>query len=306
MQRLITVLLATYNGEKYLRQQLDSIFNQTYQNVKVFARDDGSKDSTVEILEEYSKKYNLVYVKGENIGAFENFLELIKIAPESPVYAYCDQDDVWIPEKLEIAERAISKAEINGKPTIYIHANYSVNNNLNVIDQPNVSGFSEANNLALAIVRNICQGSACVFNSALMSEIRKRPSDFIIQHDWWTYSVCVAIGGNIIADPRPLILYRQHDNNVLGSHIGLINRMRRRFKMIFQKSDHNRVKLCKAILANYSDELNQQSIKVLSCVADYQISFGNWMKLLFDKEFYHNATKEYKLSFFVAILTRTV
>jgi len=306
MKPLITVLLATYNGEKYLREQLDSIFSQTYQNIKVFARDDGSSDGTLAILEEYSKTHNLKYVKGENLGAFQNFLEIIKIAPDSDIYAYSDQDDVWVPEKLEIAEKAISEAAINNKPTIFIHSNYSVNNNLEIIDQPNVSGFSEANNLALAIVRNICQGSACVFNDKLMSEIRKRPDEFVIQHDWWTYLVCVAIGGNVIAEPKPLILYRQHGNNVLGSHIGVMFRLRRRFKMIFERSDHNRVRLCKEILKCYPEKLSEKSTRILTRVASYQSSFIDWMKFLFDRDFYHNVTVEYKISFFFAILTRTV
>ena len=302
----VTILLATYNGEKYLRQQLDSIFGQTYKNISVFARDDGSKDGTCEILQEYSEKFDLQYVKGNNIGAFANFLELIQIAPDSDYYAYSDQDDVWVKDKIKVAVSQLESEAGKSEPAMFIHSNYAVNNALEVIDQPHTEGFSEANNLALGIVRNICQGSACVLNRSLMNEVKKIPKETICQHDWWTYLVCLSLGGRVIADRRPLILYRQHGNNVLGAHVGVIFRLKRRFKMIFEESDHSRQKLSEVILKTYGRQIPPKNRKILKEVADYRKSLGKWMKFLFDPQFYKHAGWEYKISFFGAIITRTV
>lgn len=305
-KKKVTILLATYNGEKYLRQQLDSIYGQTYKNISVLVRDDGSKDGTCDILKEYSEKYGLQYVKGRNIGAFANFLELIRMAPDSDYYAYSDQDDVWVKDKIQIAVSQLENKIDESTPGMFIHSNYTVNNALEVIDQPHTEGLSEANNLALGIVRNICQGSACVLNRSLMDEVKKIPEGTICQHDWWTYLVCLSLSGRVIADRRPLILYRQHGDNVLGAHVGVFYRLKRRFKMIFEKSNHSRQHLCKLLLELYGKEIPSENEKILEEVVDYRKNISKWITFLFDPKFYRYSTLEYKISFFGAILTRTV
>ncbi len=93
----IVVLMSTYNGEKYIREQLDSIFNQEGIDVKVVVRDDGSKDTTHAILDEYKKTHELVWYTGENLKSARSFMDLIYQAPESDYYAFADQDDYWDP-----------------------------------------------------------------------------------------------------------------------------------------------------------------------------------------------------------------
>ena len=105
----VVVLISTYNGEEYLCHQIDTILNQTWENLELFVRDDGSKDSTLDILEEYSTKYsNVTYVKGKNVGSNQSFLEMLKIAPEADYYSLADQDDDWMPEKIA---RAVEKIQ---------------------------------------------------------------------------------------------------------------------------------------------------------------------------------------------------
>ena len=113
MERVI-VLMSTYNGEKYLRNQIESLLRQVDVEIEILVRDDGSKDGTLGILEEYknSREYSgkLSYYVGPNVGPAKSFLDLIKHAPEAEYYALCDQDDTWLPDKLKIAVEAIVKA----------------------------------------------------------------------------------------------------------------------------------------------------------------------------------------------------
>ena len=124
----ICVLLSTYNGEKYLREQLDSLVCQENVELKILIRDDGSKDSTLQILKEYSKKdARITYFVGNNVGPAQSFFDLIIKSPDADYYAFCDQDDVWDKDKLEIAVGFLEK-EDNSKPNMY----YS---NLRIVDQ---------------------------------------------------------------------------------------------------------------------------------------------------------------------------
>ena len=108
----VAVVLSTYNGEKYVKEQLDSILKQTYKNVEIIVRDDGSKDSTVEIIKEYQEKHkNIKLVVGENLGFIKSFFELLKIA-EADYYSYADQDDIWVKNKIELAVVVSSPEEL--------------------------------------------------------------------------------------------------------------------------------------------------------------------------------------------------
>ena len=99
----IAVLMSAYNGEKYISQQIDSVLTQTYPEVELYVRDDGSTDQTCRILEQYESEGKLHLLKGQNKGFARSFFLLLRKAPEAEYYAWCDQDDVWRSEKLERA-----------------------------------------------------------------------------------------------------------------------------------------------------------------------------------------------------------
>ena len=117
----VQVLMSTYNGEKYIREQLNSIINQTYPSIKILVRDDGSSDGTIEILEEYAAKYdNMAYYAGKNLGVIQSFLQLLKDSDDSSAYyAFSDQDDVWLPEKIEKAVEMIENNKEVEQPILY-------------------------------------------------------------------------------------------------------------------------------------------------------------------------------------------
>ncbi|HOV15546.1 MAG TPA: glycosyltransferase, partial [Spirochaetota bacterium] len=114
----INILMSTYNGEKYLKEQLDSLLNQTYKNIKIYIRDDGSSDNTLNILKEYNKENKINLFVGENIGFVKSFFWLIKNSDNADYYSFSDQDDVWFPGKLEKAINLLNKYD-SQIPTLY-------------------------------------------------------------------------------------------------------------------------------------------------------------------------------------------
>ena len=131
MNRRILVLVSTYNGERYLSQQLDSILNQKGVNVSVLVRDDGSSDNTIRILEDYEKRnQNLHYYQGTNVGPIMSFFDLLNQAKGYEYYAFCDQDDVWDDDKLSSAILLLDK-EPDSLPVLYCSNLKVVDENLN-------------------------------------------------------------------------------------------------------------------------------------------------------------------------------
>lgn len=115
----VVILMSTYNGEKYIEEQLESLLNQTYSDIKIFIRDDGSKDRTKEIIKQFlQKSKNIFLIEGENIGFINSFFELLNISDTADYYAYCDQDDVWMEDKIERAVKFLEKSDSN-KPVLY-------------------------------------------------------------------------------------------------------------------------------------------------------------------------------------------
>lgn len=111
MEKKVAVLLSTYNGEKYLEEQLNSLCNQTYSNLEIVIRDDGSSDGTCDLIKKYQQKHNNIkFEEGTNLGFIKSFFCLLELA-DADYYAYCDQDDIWLENKVELAVQALNKAD---------------------------------------------------------------------------------------------------------------------------------------------------------------------------------------------------
>lgn len=219
MKRVI-VLMPTYNGEKYIVEQLDSIINQKGDfTLDVLIRDDGSKDNTVNILKQYIEVHeNIRLIEGTNIGSNQSFFELIKIAGDYDYYCLSDQDDVWLPKKIETAIEWLEKENSN-IPLLYGCSSTLVDVNLNEVGRLNsVHKISFYN----AMIQNICPGHNAVFNKKtrelLMIEFDVSK---IMVHDYWIYLVVSAFG-KVMFNPISFTLYRQHGNNQIGYRKGKI------------------------------------------------------------------------------------
>ncbi len=221
---MVEILLSTYNGSKFLKEFIDSLFSQTYKDWILTVRDDGSKDNTTEITENISAKYpgkiNLIKDELGNLGTCKSFLTLLKQA-KADYIMFADQDDVWLPDKIE---KTISKMfEVERKyaktTPILIHTDLIVvDEKLNTI----ASSFwryqgqnPEYKSLNYLLVQNNVTGCTIMVNKALKDLVVQIP-DKAIMHDWWLALVASAFGV-IEYIPDQTILYRQHQSQNTGA-----------------------------------------------------------------------------------------
>lgn len=221
LKEKIAVLLSAYNGEMYIKEQLDSILKQKLQNVdlQVYIRDDGSKDKTVFILRDYCRKNKNVHlIEGNNVGYVGSFLSLIKLMIENPevyeYYAFSDQDDYWDEDKLQVAINSIKKT-CSCKPVLYSAVSRIVNENLAFVrnskfPKRKITFFNTA-------IQTCTAGHTYVFNRELLKKVSPKLDDNkIYGHDSYFTNIA-AIYGDIIVDSQPHASYRQHTNNQLGT-----------------------------------------------------------------------------------------
>jgi len=220
---MIAILMATLNGERFLREQLDSIEAQTVKGWTLWVSDDGSTDRTKEILDSYRDRWavgKLFVVEGPRNGSTANFLSLIhnnSIAAD--YYAYCDQDDIWDKDKLRQASESLAESG-NLKCAIYC-------SRTRIIDetgrQLGISPlFRRPPSFNNSLVQNIAGGNTMVLNNATRDLLIKTTNDLgIVGHDWWTYIMVTGSGGVVHYDQHPTVSYRRHSANLMGSNIGL-------------------------------------------------------------------------------------
>lgn len=229
---LVVVVLSTFNGERYLGEQIESLYSQTHGNIEIVVRDDGSSDGTKQLLERLERGNNNVSVHfGHNVGVVSSFLDLLSRVPaRADFVALCDQDDSWGPDKLERALEVLSRVNLRD-PAMYCGAVEVVDVQLNHIRVDRLA--KKQVSLANALVQNIAIGCTTVINRAALKLINSKnvAADQIGMHDWWIYQVVSAFG-QVVFDDTPKILYRQHGGNVVGYASGLrfwLNRFKRQF-----------------------------------------------------------------------------
>lgn len=226
---LVAVLMCTYNGQAFLAEQLDSIAGQTYGNWTVVVSDDGSQDSTLDLLDTYRQRWGeqrLALRTGPGKGFAANFLALTcQTELQADFYAFCDQDDMWQADKLQRALRWLDTVPAG------VAAMYCSRTEL-VDDAGSHLGFSPLFTrqplFANALVQSVGGGNTMVFNQAAMALLREAGENVdIVSHDWWLYQVVTGCGGQVFYDAVPSILYRQHEENVVGSNSSWSDRLAR-------------------------------------------------------------------------------
>ncbi len=284
MNKKVEVLMSTYNGERFLKEQIDSILNQEDVEISLMIRDDGSTDGTINIINEVVKQNNNVTMyKGENLGPARSFMDLIYNSNEADYYAFADQDDVWDSKKII---SAINK--MNGKenePTLYISAVQVVDENLNEIEFRKVQG-----NFCLEgeMVKNFATGCTQVFNNNLRNLLKKYKPEFIVMHDSWITRVCYAVGGNVIIDENSYIKYRQHEKNLIGYKDAKLKKIKKQYKMAFKRNIRMRAQIARELKSGYPEEITIEANQLANNLINYNFDIRAKRWLLQNKKFRTN------------------
>lgn len=218
----VQILMPVYNGEKYLKEQIDSFLRQTYTEWELLIRNDGSKDNSQLIIEDYCKKYpdkiRFIDKPKENLGLVGSLNVLLRQASGEYIML-SDQDDVWLPEKVELSLNEIKRIEKDNKPAMVCTDAICVDENMKVISesffesQKFISGIMGDKEKMMAL--NEVQGCTIIINKSALSYIYPLPS-FMKIHDMWISLIC-AHYGSVSYLHKKTLLYRQHGGNTLGS-----------------------------------------------------------------------------------------
>ena len=282
----IIVLMSTYNGERYIREQLDSLLNQDLKPDKIFIRDDGSKDETINILEEYIKKNDCIeYYCGDNLGPAGSFFELINKCEEADYYALCDQDDVWFKDKLSRAVSLLEK-EDNSIPLLYCSKYTLTDQDLNPIDS-NVSSLYSFSDFPHSLIYHTAPGCTFVFNNEARKQVVKYDvkEEYCLIHDAIIHKV-VCMFGKMILDNESHMYYRQHGDNEIGMSSNKIKVFIGRVDRFINGNIKNyRSNTAKSLLKVYGEECGDENRKLLDIVANYMNNKDFKKKFLKDKRF---------------------
>lgn len=269
IDKKIQILLSTYNGEKYIEEQLDSFLKlEGFENIKILIRDDGSTDKTVRILKDYSRKYDFEMVEGENLGVNGSVYWLFTHCDLScDFFALSDQDDVWLPHKFTSALNKLSRFD-NRIPLLFASCSQITDEFLNPIGRSLVpkKGVSFYN----AMIQNVCPGHTQVFNRALMLELNKIDVRRTHVIDSWVYLTASAIG-QVIFDEQITVLHRQHGNNSVGYELSFRKTLVKRLKRLnLSGADPIAVQL-EAFYECYKDRLsNDYSQEIKHFITDQE------------------------------------
>ncbi|HGA3668900.1 TPA: glycosyltransferase family 2 protein [Streptococcus agalactiae] len=267
----VNILMATYNGEKFLAQQIESIQKQTFKEWNLLIRDDGSSDKTCDIIRNFTAKDSRIRFINENehhnLGVIKSFFMLVNYEV-ADFYFFSDQDDVWLPEKLSVSLEA-AKHKASDIPLLVYTDLKVVNQELNILQDSMIRAQSHHANTTLLpeLTENTVTGGTMMINHAL-AEKWFTPND-ILMHDWFLALLAASLGEIIYLD-LPTQLYRQHDNNVLGART-----MDKRFKILregpksiftrYWKLIHDSQKQASLIVDKYGDIMTANDLELIKC-----------------------------------------
>ena len=295
----VAVILSTYNGEAYIKTQIDSILNQRYKNIDIYVRDDGSKDSTVSILKEYENKGIIHFYPRENVGFIKSFFECLSFCDDADFYAFCDQDDEWFDFKIARAVEKLSKKN-EDEPLLYFSDYDFYDNDMNFIahSKSHKKGPSFRN----AIVDCINLGITTVINKKTRDIMVKSNIQKSCGHDWTAYMICSGFG-EIIYDKTSTIKYRRTGNNVSPGGKNFIQMQIWRIKKFLLNNYFQNVKEELIEFENlFSDKLSKEDKKLLNLFTSRKYNFFKMIKRVFyPKMFRQKLTDEIMLRFVILI-----
>lgn len=276
-EKKVAVILASYNGEKFIGEQLDSILNQTYKNIEIVVRDDGSSDNTVQIIKEYQKKYkNIQLYEGKNLGFIKNFFELLKVA-EADYYSYADQDDIWIENKIELAVNSLNELDDTKPNMVFGNSDY-YDENMKFIGH----GEKDKKYSFLKSLFACCgQGMTMTVNKKTRDMIIENAPKTCFFHDWWTYILCMGLG-NVAYNNVTTVKYRRRKENATSEGQGYFRLLVWRIKNLLLKDGLQDIK---QQMINFKEyyyyQLSQENREIIDLFSEEEYSFENACKKAF-------------------------
>ncbi|MCC8015139.1 MAG: glycosyltransferase family 2 protein [Eubacterium sp.] len=268
----IQVLLSAYNGEKFISEQINSILSQTGVEVSLLIRDDGSSDGTVSVLESFKDKIS--YYSEKNIGVKASFFDLVKKAPYADFYAFADQDDFWLPDKLFSAAEMLKNAKGCG---LYFSNLTIADESLNPLSNTKLK-FKPG--LGSAMSQNPATGCTMVFNRAMLEVLRKTPEPKkVSMHDTFLYRLASAVNAEIFFDENSHILYRQHSSNLLGSR-SLFDKLAHYFSFFIKNKYFSRSDEAALLIRTAQGLIPTENLALLTQIIAYKYSNKTTLRLL--------------------------
>ncbi|MBR1838150.1 MAG: glycosyltransferase [Bacteroidaceae bacterium] len=269
--------MATYNGERYLRQQIDSILAQKGVEVILTVRDDGSTDTTCDILKAYSDKGCLKWYRGNNVGPAQNFMLLLQEAEDADYYAFSDQDDYWESDKLLAAVNQLEEAQ--NDLALYFSQTCLADEALHPL--PHQIHIRPLLTYGESLVYQFIGGCTMVLTHALREAVNRYKPQTLYMHDVWIYCVCLAIGGKAFFDAKPHIYYRQHAQNVVGQG-NRRNEWKRRVGRIAHL-EQARYKTALELIEGYANEMPASNLALTQDFIKAKHNLLARLRLLCDK-----------------------
>lgn len=280
--KTVSVMMSTFNGERFIDEQIESIMNQEKVITTLTIRDDGSTDDTVKCINRSIEKYQgrISLVCGKNIGYRRSFIKLLDIAPCADYYAFSDQDDVWKNNKCVEAITSLEKCE--GTVWLYASGLSIADENLNVISENNLYNFR--NTLESYFIRGRLAGCTFLFTRELkdkakiFSELDLGVS-CMPAHDFLVGSIAYACG-NVFIDHRGFVLHRRHERSVTSGGRGIANRLKTEWRLLKKRKYVNSM-VAKLLLDNFDEFISAEKSSFLSTIVHYQDSCRCKIRLLF-------------------------
>lgn len=288
--------MATYNGEKYLEEQLESIFRQKFVEVVVLVRDDGSKDKTNIILDSYKLKGKLQWYTGQHMNVAKGYFDLMKASTKYDVdyIAFADQDDIWDEDKLIVAIQALESFSTDCLQ-LYYCGQRLVDHNLNFLSNHKLNS---KRTLKTRFVLSDFAGCTGVFNKKLRDCVVQYEPSYMLMHDTWILKVCLALGGKVIVDSEPHMNYRQHGSNTIGlrrsipAYIKQVNQYLNKYHVELQMVE---------LLKGYGSSIVPEYKELAECICQYRINLSYKCKLL-DKKYINFYNRGLNITFNLKVI----
>ena len=295
----VEVLMSTYNAMKFGAAQLSSILAQAGVEVQLRVRDDGSSDGTQRWLDAEAAKGHLVWWEGENLKPARSFMELLEKADEEvEFYAFADQDDIWLSDKLNAAVARLEKS--GDAPSLYFSRTQPVNEQKEPL--PALT-FSPRLTFGEALMCHLSTGHTMVMNAALRRLILQYRPDFLPMHDMWIYLVAQAVGAKVYYDATSHVHYRQHADNVLGARESSFARWRRRWAE-WREGRQEFSRLADEVRKGYFERMPENNRRLLTLFLEAKHSCLARLRLLCSPAF-HSGNRGRNLRFLLTVLSNT-